>query len=167
MKDAPLLTGAARSLFRLVACFALCYAIAAIEGAATAPQISGWYATLAKPAWTPPNLAFPIAWTILYGLMAIALWRLWDRAPPSAARRRALILFLVQLALNASWSPVFFGLHAIWAGFAIILLLVGTLAATMWQSAKADRIAAFLLAPYLAWISFAAALNGAVALLNS
>ena len=147
-------------------CLARCRAIAAIGGLATAPQIPGWYAGLAKPWWTPPNLAFPIAWSILYTLIGVALWRLWDPARRPGARRRALILLLVHLALNACWSPVFFGLHAIRAGLTIIILMVATLAAAMAQGAKADRFAAWLLAPYLIWICYAAALNGAIAWLN-
>ena len=160
------LRGLPASILRLILCLALCAAIAAIGGLATAPQIPGWYAGLAKPAWTPPNLAFPIAWSILYTLIGVALWRLWDRARRPGAHRRALILLLVHLALNASWSPVFFGLHAIRAGLAIIILMIATLAAAMAHSAKADRLATWLLAPYFIWICYAAALNGAIAWLN-
>jgi benzodiazapine receptor len=135
------LRGLPASILRLILCFALCAAIAAIGGLATAPQIPGWYAGLTKPSWTPPNLAFPIAWSILYTLIGVALWRLWDRARRSEARRLALVLLLIHLAFNASWSPAFFGLHAIRAGLAIVIVMVATLAATMTQSAKADKIA--------------------------
>ncbi|MEJ0095873.1 MAG: TspO/MBR family protein [Methylocella sp.] len=160
------LNHARRSIPRLGACLVLCAGVAAIGGLATVPQIGGWYAGLAKPPWTPPNSVFPIAWSILYFLMALSLWRLWDRATPSIPRRRALSLFMAQLALNAMWSPIFFGLHAISAGLAIILALVVLVAATILQSAKTDRLAAILLIPYLVWVCYAMTLNVAIAALN-
>ncbi|MBA4791402.1 MAG: tryptophan-rich sensory protein [Rhizobiales bacterium] len=153
-------------LVRLAACAVLLAAVSGLGAAATYPAIPTWYAGLAKPPWTPPNFAFPIVWTALYALMAIALWRLWDRAPDSPVRRRALLLFLVQLALNAGWSPVFFGLHAVGAAFAIILVLIGVVAATLHAALRADEVAGWLLVPYLPWLCYAAALNGAILFLN-
>lgn len=153
-------------LSRLGACAILLAAVSGLGAAATYPQIPTWYAALAKPAWTPPNFAFPIVWTVLYALMAIALWRLWDRAPDSPARRRALGLFLAQLALNAAWSPVFFGLHAVGAAFGIILVLIALVAATLQAALRADEVAGWLLVPYLPWLGYAAALNGAILFLN-
>lgn len=156
----------ARSLTRLAVCLALCAAIALAGGLSTAPQIPGWYASLTKPSWTPPNAVFPIVWPILYAMIAFALWRLWDRAGRSAARDGALALLVANLALNALWSPVFFAAHEIGAGLAIILFMIVTLAATILRAANADRPASLLLVPYFAWICFAAALNGAIAQLN-
>ncbi|WP_395665904.1 TspO/MBR family protein [Methylocella sp.] len=156
----------APSLARLALCLGLCAAIAAVGGATTAPQIGSWYASLAKPAFTPPNGAFPIVWPALYGLIAVALWRLWDRAPASPQRRAALLTLGANLALNALWSPVFFGLHATKWGLAIILAMIATLVAAIIGAARADRLAAALLAPYLAWIVFAAALNAEIVRLN-
>lgn len=154
------------SYFRLFLCVALTLAVAAVGSFATAPKIPTWYAGLAKPAFTPPNAVFPIAWTILYVLMAVALWRLWDRNAPSPQRRTALILFFVQLALNALWSPVFFEMEAIGPGLVVILLLWVTIAATIWASARIDRIAAWLLAPYLLWVSYASVLNATILAMN-
>ncbi len=164
-KSAPA-TPRGLSIIRLTLCLALCAAIAAIGGWTTAAQIPAWYASLAKPSWMPANSIFPLAWSILYLLIAISLWRLWDRASVSPARTLALRLFLAQLALNAVWSPIFFGLHAIWLGLAIIVALIATLAATIVQSAGVDRLATVLLAPYFAWLCYAAALNGAIAVMN-
>lgn len=155
-----------RSWTRLGVCIALCAAAGALGSVATTPEIPTWYAGLDKPAWTPPNLAFPIAWTLLYLMMAVAWWRLWDRAPASRARNRAIALFLIQLALNATWSPLFFGHHAINGGLAVIVLLVLALAALLPAAFRADRVSGWLLAPYLAWVCYAASLNAAIAALN-
>lgn len=141
-------------------------AVAGIGSASTAPRIAGWYAGLAKPAWTPPDWVFPIAWTLLYALMAVALYRMWSLPPGTAGRRRALFLFLGQLALNAAWSPVFFGLEAPWAGLAVIVLLVLVLLAAARAAFRVDTVAGWLLVPYVLWVCYASALNAAIAVLN-
>ena len=154
-------------VLRILACFALCFAVALSGALITQPEIPRWYAFLAKPAWTPPNWVFPVAWNILYAFMAISIWRLWERARQSTPRAsRAIVLFLVQLALNAAWSPMFFGLHAIRTGLAIIVALAIVLTATIISAHRVDRLAAWLLVPYLAWILYAASLNAGIAALN-
>ena len=155
-----------RTTIRLAACLVLCVGIGAVQGIVTRPQIAGWYDKLAKPAWTPPSAAFPIVWTALYILMAVALWRLWEKVAPSPARNRAITLFLVQLALNAAWSPLFFGAHAVRAALIEIIVLVIAVALTIMASAQVDRIAAWLLAPYLAWVAYATTLNGGIVWMN-
>ncbi|GAB4069128.1 tryptophan-rich sensory protein [Ancylobacter sonchi] len=154
------------SFFRLVVSVGLCLAVGAIGSLATTPKIPTWYAGLTKPAWTPPDAVFPVAWTTLYVLMAVALWRLWQLHTTSPARRLAVALFFLQLALNALWSPMFFGLEAPGAALAVIILLVGAVAATIWASARIDTIAAWLLAPYLLWLGYATALNAAIVAMN-
>jgi len=154
------------SFFRLVIAVGLCLGVGAVGSIATTPKIPTWYAGLAKPSWTPPDAAFPIAWTTLYVLMAVALWRLWQLHAPSPARRNALLLFFVQLSLNAIWSPVFFGMEAIGLALAVILVLWVAIAATIVACARIDRIAAWLLAPYLAWVSYAISLNAGIFALN-
>ena len=154
------------SFFRLVVCVALCLAVGAVGSLVTSPQIPTWYAGLAKPSWTPPNAAFPIAWTTLYVLMAVALWRLWQLHDPSPQRRLAVGLWFVQLALNALWSPVFFGMEAPGAAMVVIFALWLAILATILACARIDRMAAWLLAPYLAWVSYATALNAAILALN-
>jgi translocator protein len=155
-----------RSLIRLLACLILCLGIAGVAGLVTAPQIGTWYAGLAKPAWTPPRIAFPVVWTILYVLIAITLWRLWDRVPPSPARGQALAFFFVQLALNAVWSPVFFLWHAIEAGLVVIVLLVVAVLGTILTAGRVDRFAAWLLLPYLLWVAYATTLNAGILAMN-
>ncbi|MFD2139714.1 TspO/MBR family protein [Ancylobacter oerskovii] len=154
------------SFFRLVVSVGLCLAVGAIGSLATTPKIPTWYAALAKPGWTPPGEVFPVVWTVLYVLMAVALWRLWQLHGPSPARRLAVGLFFVQLALNALWSPVFFGLEAPAAALAVIVLLVGAVVAAIAASARLDTTAAWLLAPYLLWLCYATALNAAIVAMN-
>jgi len=155
-----------RTTIRLAACLVLCVGVGAVQGAVTRPEIAGWYGTLRKPSWMPPSSLFPIAWSVLYILMAVALWRLWEKAAPSPARNWAIGLFLVQLALNAAWSPLFFGAHATRAALIDIMLLLAAIAVTMIASARVDRVAAWLLAPYLAWVAYAATLNGGIVWMN-
>ena len=144
----------------------LCLGVGLLESVVTRPEIATWYAALAKPPWTPPPFVFPIAWTILYVLMAVSLWRLWDRAAPSAARRSAITWFLIQLALNAAWSPVFFGWHATRAALVVIVALFFAIVMTMIATSRADKPASWLLAPYLAWVAYATTLNAGVVAMN-
>ena len=155
-----------KSLGRLVLCILLCLGVGLLESAVTRPEIATWYAALAKPSWTPPPFVFPIAWTIFYILMAISLWRLWDRAAPSSARTSAITWFFIQLALNAAWSPVFFGWHATRAALVVIVALVFAVVMTMIAASRADKSASWLLAPYLAWIAYATTLNAGVVAMN-
>lgn len=151
---------------RLVLCLLLCLGVGVLESVVTRPEIATWYAGLAKPSWTPPPFVFPIAWTILYVLMAISLWRLWDRAAPSSARASAIAWFFIQLALNAAWSPVFFGWHATRVALAVIVGLFFAIVMTMIAASRADRPASWLLAPYLAWVAYATTLNAGVVAMN-
>ncbi len=155
-----------RSIGRLLLCLAICLGIGVVGSLSTKPEIAGWYAGLGKPFWTPPPLVFPIAWTALYILMAIAFWRLWDRTAPSTGRSRAMTLFGVQLVLNAAWSPVFFGWHGIRTGLLIIALMVVAIAATILSASRVDRIAGWLLVPYLCWVLYASTINAGVVALN-
>jgi len=147
----------------LVAWLALSFGAAA-TGALFAP--GEWYASLRKPSWNPPGWVFGPVWTALYVAMAVAAWRVWlqDGSP---ARRRALRAFLAQLGLNALWTPLFFGLHRPGVAFAEIVLLWLAIAWTIAAFRLVHRAAAWLLAPYLAWVTFAAALNFTLWRLNS
>ncbi len=155
-----------KSAGRLVLCLLLCLGVGLLESFVTRPEIPVWYAALAKPWWTPPPVVFPIAWTLLYILMAISLWRLWDRVTPSAARASAIAWFFIQLALNAAWSPVFFGWHGIRTALVIIVGLLIGIVMTMIAASRADKSAAWLLAPYLLWVAYATTLNAGVVAMN-
>lgn len=125
-----------------------------------------WYDTLVKPDWSPPAWVFGPVWTVLYLLMGVAAWLVWKRAGFAKARI-ALALFLVQLAFNAAWSWIFFGLRQPGAAFAEIMLLWLLILATLTAFWRHHRLAGSLLLPYWAWVSFAALLNFAVWRLNS
>jgi tryptophan-rich sensory protein len=143
----------------------LVLAVSAVGGWITAPKIPGWYAGLNKPWFSPPSWVFAPAWTILYLLMALAAWRVW-LAPAGEARSGALVWFFAQLALNALWSPAFFGLEAPRLGLAVIATLVVAVAMTVWRFFDVDRLAGWMLVPYLGWIAFATVLNAAIVVLN-
>lgn len=117
-----------------------------------------WYAGLNKPAWNPPNTIFGPMWSLLYTFMAVAAWLVWQCGGWSA-QRRPLTLFLVQLALNAAWTPLFFGALLPALAFAEIVLLWLAIGATLLAFFRVHRVAGWLFVPYLAWVSFAAVLN--------
>lgn len=125
-----------------------------------------WYASLAKPSWTPPNGVFAPAWSLLYTLMGIAAWLAWRRAGWRTGAP-ALGLFLLQLALNALWSFVFFGLHRPGLAFLEIAVLWVAILATLVRFWRVTPGAGILFLPYLAWVSFAACLNFALWRMNS
>lgn len=151
-----------RPVLALLACLLLVFAIAAL-GAPFPPGV--WYAGLEKPAFNPPNWVFGPAWSVLYVLIAIATWRLW-RVPASPARTRALQFHGVQLALNAAWTPVFFGLQALGAALGIIVVMWLAILATIVAAWRVDRPASVLLWPYLGWVGFASVLNASIWWLN-
>ena len=155
-----------KSISRLALSLLLCLGVGMLASLVTRPEISTWYAALVKPSWTPPSLAFPIVWSVLYVLMAVSLWRLWNLEPRSAARSRAIFWFMVQLALNGLWSPVFFGWHNTKAALAIIIGLLIAIVLTMLAASRAERLAAWLLAPYLVWVAYATTINIGVVAMN-
>jgi translocator protein len=151
-----------KSWLGLAGWLALCFGAASLGAIFTPGE---WYATLRKPSWNPPGWLFGPVWTVLYTLMAVAAWLVWRRGG-FAAQRRPLARFLAQLAFNAAWTPLFFGLHWPGAAFAEIVLLWLAIAATLWAFRPVSRVAAWLLAPYLVWVGFAATLNFALWRLN-
>jgi tryptophan-rich sensory protein len=137
-----------------------------ISGAVfTTPAIPTWYAGLTKPWFSPPNWLFGPVWTLLYLMMGAAAGLIWSEKTETG-KNRAKWLFGVQLGLNFLWSMIFFGLRQPAVAFGEIILLWGTILATIREFLKINRTAAYLLIPYLAWVSFAAMLNLAVARLN-
>ena len=121
-----------------------------------------WYAGLAKPAFNPPGWVFGPAWTILYVLVAVAGWRIWRRDRGGAAMK----LWWAQLALNFLWTPVFFGMHQIGLALLVVLLLLATIVAFIAVARRTDRAAAWLFAPYAAWVAFATLLNASILTLH-
>jgi benzodiazapine receptor len=152
---------------RLIGSLAACYGAAAIGSAFTTPKIATWYATLEKPAWTPPNAVFMPVWLTLYGLMGVAVYLVWCKGLRTEGVKTAFILFWVQLVLNVVWSIVFFGYESLIGGFVIILSLGVTLLVTIIKFFKISKVAGGLLIPYISWISVASALNASIMILNS
>ncbi|GJE36725.1 TspO/MBR family protein [Methylobacterium persicinum] len=154
-----------------LACAVLPVAATAVIGSvSTQAEIFGWYAGLAKPWFNPPDWVFPVAWTILYTMIAIALWRLLGARPltgPSRGGwRLAVAAFAVQIALNAAWTPVFFSAHAVGLGLIVVAALLVMVLWTIRLTWRFDRAAAWLLIPYAAWVAFATILNAAILRLN-
>ena len=139
---------------------------AVVGSLATAPALKTWYPSLAKPFFTPPNWVFGPAWTTLFALMAFAFWRILILPEDTPGRGRATVAFLVQLAFNALWSCVFFGAQSPGGGLVAVFFLWLSIAVAISKFRPLDATAAWLLAPYLAWTTFAAALNVGVYLLN-
>lgn len=139
--------------------------VAAAIGAMASVNAATFYASLVRPGWAPPGGVFAPVWTTLYIFMALAAWLVW-RVNGFRAARGALILFLVQLALNALWSWLFFGWQLGALAFAEVLLLWLTIIATLISFWRIRTLAGALLLPYFAWVSFAAALNFMVWQLN-
>ncbi|WP_311064696.1 TspO/MBR family protein [Halomonas sp. DWK9] len=136
---------------------------AAATGARFRPD--GWYRALRKPHWTPPDLAFPIAWGILYLLMAIAAWRIY-MADDSPLRSASLAVYGVQLLANAAWSWLFFGRKQIGAALVDIVVLLGLITLAIGLFAQVSTLAAWLMVPYWLWVALALALNATILRLN-
>ncbi|WP_158057992.1 TspO/MBR family protein [Halorussus halophilus] len=142
----------------LLASIVVCQLAGIVPSILTADDVATWYPTLVKPAFNPPNWVFGPVWTTLYLLMGIALYLVW-RSDAGRIRQLALAVFAVQLALNASWTLVFFGANLLFGGLVVIVVLLATIVATIVAFARIDRRAAALLVPYLLWVSFATVLN--------
>lgn len=133
---------------------------------ATYPNLATWYAGLVKPSFNPPDWIFAPVWTILYILMAYAVWRILKMPASGPARRTALTFFFLQLALNALWSWLFFGLNNPLAGLLNIVPQFLIIIATIMSFSRLDRGAALCLVPLAAWVAFASVLNFAIWRLN-
>jgi len=149
------------SIVSLVVSFVICFG-AAFVGTRFLPD--EWFKRLNKPSWNPPNWLFAPVWTLLYALMAIAAWRVWEQVGLNAAL--VLALFVIQLVLNSAWTWIFFGLHRLDRAFVDIVVLWVLIAATLIGFWQVNPLAGLLLLPYLAWVSFASFLNLTIWRLN-
>lgn len=128
-------------------------------------SVKTWYTTIKKPSWNPPNGVFASVWTLLYIMMAVSAWMVWEKAP-GAPSRGPMLLFALQLLLNVAWSAIFFGMRDIRAAFKEIMALWLAVTATMVVFWSITPLAGALFVPYVLWVSFAAYLNYTIYKLN-
>lgn len=147
-----------KSIVSLILCIALCQAVGGLGAIFTTPEIAGWYATIQKPSFNPPNWIFAPVWTTLFVLMGVSLW-LTFKSENSSARKAALLAFAIQLVLNSAWSFLFFKMHSLLAGLIEIFFL--WLAILFWivKTYPVSKAGALISIPYLLWVSFASFLN--------
>lgn len=153
------------NLLKLIIAIAIPLLIGYSSSFFTVSEIGGWYQTIKKPTWNPPNWIFGPVWTTLYVLMGISLYLIWRSS--TLQKGPAIILFSLQLVLNFFWSFIFFKQHQVGFAFAEILVLWCLILLTIFAFARINKPAAWLLVPYISWVSFAAILNFTIWQLNS
>jgi len=156
----------ARDIVKLVVSLVACQLAGVVGSIFTTSAIPTWYAALEKPPFTPPSWLFAPAWITLYLLMGISAFLIWRRGFDNRQVKIALIIFLVQLVLNALWSVVFFGLESPLYGIVVIVVLWVAILLTMLRFWKLSTAAGALLLPYLLWVTFASMLNISIFILN-
>lgn len=155
------------NILKFIVSIALCFLVAFLGSVATIPSIPAWYEHLNKPIFNPPNWVFGPAWTILYFLMGLALYLVWNKDLKDKKRReQGIKIFIFQLILNLLWSLVFFGLHYPLLALITIFLLWVSIFMTIKYFYKISKVASYLLIPYLLWVTFASILNFAIVILN-
>lgn len=144
----------------------VCLGAGAVGSIFTVSSVTTWFPGLVKPWFAPPNWLFGPVWTTLYVLMGVALYLVWLEGWKKIQVREAAYLFLIHLVVNAAWSGLFFGLQSPLAGFLCIIVLWSLILALVLKFYRIRPVAAYLLIPYLAWVSFASVLNFAIWQLN-
>ena len=156
-----------QKILRTGAAVLTCVTIGYLSGMVTRDSITTWYPTLVKPFFNPPNSIFAPVWSVLYVMMGIACGMVWNRIDTDEINvKHAFKLFIAQLALNALWSYLFFGLHNPLLALVEIVLLWLLIMETYNKFKQIDKVAGMLLIPYLAWVSFATLLNASIWWLN-
>jgi len=154
-----------KPIAELIVWIAVSFCAGLVGSRLTGPAVATWYGSINKPAWTPPSFLFGPVWSALYLMMGIAGWLIWRKAGLSGAPG-AMALFALQLILNAAWSGIFFGMRRFDLAFAEIIILWALILATLIAFWRHDPKAGLLLLPYLAWVTYASALNFAIWRLN-
>jgi len=155
-----------KKAFGILISVVICELAGIIGSVFTAPSIPGWYEGLAKPPFNPPNWIFGPVWTILYAMMGVAAYLVYEKGMRNKEVKRAMAVFAGQLLLNTLWSIVFFGAHMILAGAGVIVLLWVGILASILLFRPISKLAACLLIPYILWVSFATVLNSSLYILN-
>lgn len=150
---------------KIAICIIVCVALGLLSGLSTVDAIKNWYQYINKPSWNPPNWLFAPVWTLLYILMGIAVALIWHSSNQN--KKTAIGIFIVQFVLNLAWSFIFFNMHKIGWAFAEIIIMLFFISLTILLFYKINKTAAWLMLPYLCWVSFATVLNGAIWYLNS
>ena len=155
-----------RAIGKLICSISVCIATGLLGSFTTADSVKTWYADLYRPSFTPPDWAFGVVWPILYVMMGISAFIIWNKGLGNRQVKVAIGLFILQLILNGLWTPIFFGLHMMALALAEIMLLWVAIIMTIFAFWRISRAAAYLLLPYILWVSFAIALNAALWHLN-
>lgn len=154
-----------KAILKLIGCILLTMSIGGLSGYATIEGVSGWYTTLHKPSFNPPNYLFGPVWSLLYLLMGVSLFLIL-RADKSASRGKSIAAFIIQLVLNFFWSIIFFRFHAVGLALVEILLMWSSILWMIVAMYRVNKPAGLLQLPYIFWVSFATLLNTAIYLLN-
>jgi len=155
-----------KNIIKLIASIIFCEILGSIGAIFTSPAIPTWYAGLSKPFFNPPNWIFGPVWTLLFAMMGIAFYLVWKRGFKAKKNKIALAFFVIQFIFNVLWSALFFGLRSPLYGLICITFLWAAILGTIITFYRVDKKAAYLLIPYILWVSFAAVLNLAIFLLN-
>ena len=140
--------------------------IAYVASLFTRPEIAGWYSSLNKPAFNPPSWLFAPVWITLYIIIAIAAYIIWKKRERSSEYTTTVVIYVIQLLLNFSWSIVFFGMHQILAALIVILALLVAIILNINWFGRFSKAAAWMMVPYLLWVSFGTLLNLSILILN-
>jgi translocator protein len=155
-----------KDIFKLCSSVLACLAVGFAGSFFTNSSVNSWYAGLKKPFFNPPSWIFAPVWTMLYVLMGVSVFLIWRQGLDDKKIRTALFAFIIQLALNALWSPVFFAMKSALAGLGVIIFLWMAISITIFLFYRISKLASFLLLPYILWVSFAVVLNAAIFSLN-
>ncbi|MCS7250275.1 MAG: tryptophan-rich sensory protein [candidate division WOR-3 bacterium] len=153
-------------ILKLLISILICQGAGILGSIFTTPSIPTWYRQLIKPPFTPPNWLFAPAWTLLFLLMGISLYLVWEKGLKDKEVKKALLIFLIQLVLNILWSFIFFTLKSLLFAFIEIVILWIAILLTIIYFYKISKASAYLLLPYLFWVSFASVLNFSILILN-
>ena len=155
-----------RKALKLIISILVCQGAGIIGSLFTSPAISGWYVGIQKPSFNPPNWVFAPVWTLLFLLMGISVYLVWNRGLGSKKTKTAILFFALQLTLNIFWSILFFGLQSPLYAFIEIIMLWLAILLTVISFYKISKTAAYFLLPYILWVSFALILNFSILILN-
>jgi len=153
-------------IVKLICSVAVCILIGFLGSFATMGSVTTWYADLSRPSFTPPDWTFGVVWPILYVMMGISAFLIWNMGFDKTEVKVALGIFGLQLILNGLWTPIFFGLHLIGLALVDIIMMWAAILMTIISFWKVSKPAALLLLPYIFWVSFAIVLNASLFILN-